>query len=104
MNQEFTDSERWEHYREEMPGGAGLTIYFQTVRIAGGENIFRCHDERRAKVAASAPDLLAALVELCGPDASYVGPELRIPFGSHAAAISAMATARAALLKAKGSI
>lgn len=59
---DLTQSERWEYYRESMPPVDGVTISFDTVRIVGGRNLFRCHDPERAKLAASAPLLLDALL------------------------------------------
>lgn len=52
----------WEYYREEMPGGAGITIFFHTVREAGGKNIARFHDEGIARRIAELPQLERELI------------------------------------------
>ena len=53
----------WEYYEERMSGGHGLQIIFHTVRLKGGNNLFRTQDEATARLAASAPALKRQLQE-----------------------------------------
>jgi hypothetical protein len=93
---DLPQSERWEYYRESIPTVGGITVSFDTVRIVGGRNLFRCHDAERAKLAAAAPLLLAALEAQEEAERARTEWQCAVVAGSDFARVESLSVARIA--------